>query len=236
MDIHRPKPVHTWREFTSEIFVIVVGITIALSGEQTLEWFHWRHEVAETRAALRSEVGRDLDSLDFIISEAPCIDRRLAEVGSALGVPGAPPLKRPLGQPQFPNMPSAAWDVARASGVVSHLPQEEAAHYRAIYTELDWTKARIDEQRSDWATLSALDLGAPISPILQAELLPTLAHAKVVANKFAQNYPLVPGGHGANTGFMGRHAAQVGVDRLRSQNLSLSPATIASRRVFCEAP
>ncbi|WP_304170484.1 hypothetical protein [Phenylobacterium aquaticum] len=235
MDIHRPKPVHSWREFASEILVIVVGITIALSGEQTLEWLHWRHEVAETRAALRKEVGIDLDSLDFIISEEPCIDRRLAEVGSALGVPGAPPLKRPLGQPQFPNMPSAAWDVARASGVVSHLPQEEASHYRSIYTELEWTKARIDEQRSDWATLSALDLGAPISPILQAELLPTLAHAKVVASKFAQNYPLVPGGDSAKTGFMGRHAAQVGVDRLRRQTPSLSSATIASRRVFCEA-
>jgi hypothetical protein len=227
--------VHSWREFLSEILVIVVGITIALSGEQTLEWFHWRHEVAETRAALRTEVGRDLDSLDFIISEEPCIDRRLAEVGGTLGVPGAPPLKRPLGQPQFPNMPSVAWDVARASGVVSHLPHEEAGHYRAIYTELEWTKARIDEQRSDWANLSALDLGAPISPILQAELLPTLAHAKVVANKFAQNYPLVSVGNCANRGFMGRHAAQVGVDRLRSQNLSLSAATIASRGVFCEA-
>jgi len=234
MDIHKPKPVHSWSEFASEILVIVVGITIALSGEQAVEWFHWRHEVAETRAALRTEIARDLDSLDFVIAEEPCIDRRLAEVGGALGVPGAPPLKRPLGQPQFPNMPSAAWDVARSTGVVSHLPQEEASHYRSIYTELEWTKARIDEQRSDWATLSALDLGAPISPILQAEMLPTLAHAKVVANKFAQNYPLIPGGQSANFGFMGRHAAQVGVDRLRKQNLSLSAATIASRAVFCE--
>ena len=203
MDIHKPKPVHSWREFFSEILVVVVGITIALSGEQALEWLHWRHEAAETRAALRSEIAKDLDSLDFVVSEEPCIDRRLAEAGSALGVPGGPPLRRPLGQPQFPNMPSAAWDVARASGVVSHLPQEEARNYRAIYTELEWTKARVDEQRSDWATLSALDLGVPISPILQAELLPTLAHAKVVANKFAQNYPLLPGGGGANTGYMG---------------------------------
>ena len=235
MDIHRPKPVHSWREFLSEIFVVVVGITIALSGEQALEWFHWRHELAETRAAIRSEISRDLDSLDFIISQESCIDRRLVEVGSALGVPGGPPLRRPLGQPQFPNMPSAAWDVARGSGVMSHMSQEEAGAYRAIYTELDWTKARIDEQRADWATLSALDLGAPISPTLQAELIPTLAHAKVVANKFAQNYPLVSGGGSANHGFMGRHAAQVGINRLRNQSLSLSQATLASRRTFCEA-
>jgi hypothetical protein len=234
MDIHKPKPVHSWQEFLSEILVIVVGITIALSGEQAVEWLHWRSEVAETRAALRAEIGRDLDSLNFVIGEEPCIARRLAEAGGALGVPGAPPLKLPLGQPQFPNMPNAAWEVARASGVMAHFPEEEAAQYRAIFTELEWTKARIDEQRSDWAILSALDLGAPMTPALQAELLPTLAHARVVANKFAQNYPLLPGGNSADSGFMGRHAAEVGVDPHRRQNPSLSDATLASRRTFCE--
>jgi hypothetical protein len=71
--------------------------------------------------------------------------------------------------------------------------------------------------------------------MLQAELLPTLAHTKVVANKFAQNYPLNPGGDSAGTGYMGRHAAQVGVQTLKDPNLKLSPATMASLRVFCEA-
>ena len=235
MEIHKPKAAHNWREFLTEIGTIVCGILIALGLEQAVEWAHWRHEVAETRAALHSEIGHDLESLNFVISEEPCIDRRLAEAAGALGVPGAPPLKRPLGQPQFPNMPTAAWDGARASGVMSHMPQEEALHYRAIYTELEWTKARVDEQRSDWATLSAVDLGVPISPMLQAQLLPTLSHAKVVANKFAQNYPLAPGGDSANAGFMGRQAAQVGVDVEGRQKLNLSPATIASRGVFCEA-
>jgi hypothetical protein len=236
MDIHKPKPVHSWREFLSEILVVVVGITIALSGEQALEWLHWRHEAAETRAALRSEIAKDLDALDFIIAEEPCIERRLAEAGGALGVPGAPPLKRPMGQPQFPNFPTAAWEVARSSGVMSHLPREEALYYRAIYTELDWVKARVDEQRMDWATLSALDLGAPISPMLQAELLPTLAHANTVADKFARNERLVAGADSANASYMGLRAAKVGVDSRRSANLNLSAATLASRAAFCEAP
>ena len=236
MDIHKPKPVHSWREFLSEILVIVVGITIALSGEQTVEWLHWEHEVAEARATLRDEIARNLQNLNFIIAEEPCVDRRLAEAGHALGVPGAPPLRRPMGQPQYPTMSTAAWDGARASGVLSHMPPEEALDYRAIYTELDWTRARVDEQRTDWATLSALDLGAPISPMLQAELLPTLAHTRVVAYKFAQNHPLVPGGDSVRTGLMGRHAADVGVHTPLDPNLKLSPATMASLRVFCEAP
>lgn len=37
VDIHKPKPVHSIREFLSEIGVIVVGIAIALTGEQLVE-------------------------------------------------------------------------------------------------------------------------------------------------------------------------------------------------------
>lgn len=52
MHIHKPKPLHGVREFSSEISVIVVGILIALGLEQTVESLHWRHKVeqAEVRA------------------------------------------------------------------------------------------------------------------------------------------------------------------------------------------
>jgi hypothetical protein len=36
MAIHKPKPVHNWRELASEVGVIVVGIIIALTAEQFL--------------------------------------------------------------------------------------------------------------------------------------------------------------------------------------------------------
>ncbi len=37
MDIHKPKPVHSWREFATEIGIVVIGIAIALGGEQIIE-------------------------------------------------------------------------------------------------------------------------------------------------------------------------------------------------------
>lgn len=37
MDIHKPKPIHNWREFLSEIGVIVLGVLIALGAEQSIE-------------------------------------------------------------------------------------------------------------------------------------------------------------------------------------------------------
>jgi hypothetical protein len=45
VEIHKPKPVHNWREFLTELGTIVLGICIALGGEQALEWNHWRNQV-----------------------------------------------------------------------------------------------------------------------------------------------------------------------------------------------
>jgi len=48
LDIHNPKPVHNFREFLSELGVVVLGIVIALSGEQLIESLR-----ANTRPARR---------------------------------------------------------------------------------------------------------------------------------------------------------------------------------------
>jgi hypothetical protein len=50
LDVHAPhEAVHTWRDFFIHIATIAIGL------EQTVEFFHHRHQVAETRAALESE-------------------------------------------------------------------------------------------------------------------------------------------------------------------------------------
>ena len=58
MDIHKPKPVHTWREFASEIIVIVIGISIALGAEQVVEGFRQRHQVEQDKVIRWNERNR----------------------------------------------------------------------------------------------------------------------------------------------------------------------------------
>ena len=54
LDVHPPdKSTHTWKDFFIHIATIVIGLLIAIGLEQTVEYFHHRHEVAETREALR---------------------------------------------------------------------------------------------------------------------------------------------------------------------------------------
>ena len=71
MDIHRPKSLESWREFAKEVGVIVLGVCIALAGEQTVEWLHWRYEIAEARHALDQEVAANLGAIEKRRQEGP---------------------------------------------------------------------------------------------------------------------------------------------------------------------
>ena len=53
MEIHKPKPAHSVREFLIELLTIVAGILIAISLEQAVESLHWHEKVASARS--RSE-------------------------------------------------------------------------------------------------------------------------------------------------------------------------------------
>ena len=59
METHKPKSWHSPGEFVREILIIVVGVLIALSGEQAVEWIHHQNELAETREALREEIAQN---------------------------------------------------------------------------------------------------------------------------------------------------------------------------------
>jgi len=60
MDIHKPKPWHGIRDLLKEIGTIVIGVLIALAGEQIVEALTWRHKVTGAETALRHELAIDL--------------------------------------------------------------------------------------------------------------------------------------------------------------------------------
>jgi len=56
LDVHAPhEAVRTWKDFLIHIAAIAVGLLIAIGLEQTVEFFHHRHQVADLREALRVE-------------------------------------------------------------------------------------------------------------------------------------------------------------------------------------
>ena len=50
LDVHAPhQSVHTWKDFFIHIATISVGLIIAISLEQTVEFFHHQHQLASSK-------------------------------------------------------------------------------------------------------------------------------------------------------------------------------------------
>jgi hypothetical protein len=160
MDIHKPKPWHGVREFLKEIGTIVIGVLIALSAEQGVEAFHWRHEVEVEREALLSEAHDNLSSAAYRQSEQGCIDARLAQIsevfrrhahGQALG------LKRPVARPPLWTATTGSWDIAVSGQALGHMPQNEKLAFSDAFNTYKHFSFLRQEEDAGWRKLALLD-------------------------------------------------------------------------------
>ena len=163
LDVHKPKPVHSWREFASEIGVIIIGILIALSGEQAVEWLHWQTEVRESRDAIQAELAYDLGSRKVRDDEIGCINRRLDDLqrwhdSYKAGLTLIPTV--PISGPSSRDLVFDAWNIAQAGQVAARMPLEERIKYAALYGNLRSFDEKQVADRQVWNALQAFD-GAP---------------------------------------------------------------------------
>jgi hypothetical protein len=143
LDIHPPHHAATsWRDFFIHIATIVLGLLIAIGLEQTVEYFHHRHQVAETRELLRNErednrqaFARDTKHFRFVSAE---LENNLQVLAYLSNHPGTPDEKLPgtlLWRSGGALYQSAAWEEAQTSGVTSLMPREEVAEMQKLYAQ-----------------------------------------------------------------------------------------------------
>jgi hypothetical protein len=152
MDIHKPKPVHSWREFLSEIGVVVLGIVIALSGEQAVETLHRKVEVSALRADLHEEARQVLADAEkcevrtsYLIG---WLNKRTAQVQIAVWQSGRLAPREPNKTPVCASPDIPIWRSAKSGGKPNLLTKGEVnafAEVEYIQTHLD----AIDEKKSD---------------------------------------------------------------------------------------
>jgi hypothetical protein len=141
LDVH---PAHHaasgWREFFIHIATIALGLLIAVSLEQTVEYIHHRHEVAQTREALRKE--RTANAARFAVETLennrviPIFQEDLAVFAYLRGHPGALPNTWPGqlgGQVITVTYADSAWRTAQQSNVVAFMPPAEIQQTDRIY-------------------------------------------------------------------------------------------------------
>lgn len=194
MEIHRPRPVANLRELAVEVGIIVLGVCIALAGEQTVEWLHWRHEIAEARHALDQEVSYNLGAIAKRRQEGACIDRRLAEVRSLLAraADGRPPAPRaPLGQPQLWRPRTNVWQAAMAGQVAEHMPLAMRLGYAELYDGFQWYAQKAADETDAWSILGELDDPGSLGAEEVAGLRQARSRAQVAADKINANLPRI---------------------------------------------
>jgi len=144
LDIH---PAHhaatTWRDFFIHIATIVLGLLIAIGLEQTVEYFHHRHQVAETREALNKELEQNQKTMASSVAEF----RRLTTVVQAnLAVfhyLESHPRASQSSLPAKVNWHSAGspfsesvWTTAQQGAVLGLMPPEEVRDQTRLYRML----------------------------------------------------------------------------------------------------
>jgi hypothetical protein len=180
MHFHLPKPLHGWREFAGEVGIIVVGILIALGGEQVVEAAHWRQQVQLEREALRSEVVGNLNVVKVRMLLEPCVRVRLGELSRILDDAGRgvqPKLATKVGFPLPAGASKGAWNIAVTGDALSHMPIQEQLDFSDAFANYDnwdelgrsefdaWTRLGVLDQKS---RLSGTDLTALRQALAQA--------------------------------------------------------------------
>jgi hypothetical protein len=146
LDVH---PAHhaatTWRDFFIHITTIVLGLLIAIGLEQTVEYFHHRHQVAETRAALREEKAENIrlyhQNVEYHIMTMAYLHNNLRIFLYLRDHPGTPQEKLPgiLYWPIFTQRPQeTVWSTAGQTGVLDLMPRAEVSSIAATYANLDY--------------------------------------------------------------------------------------------------
>jgi len=141
LDVHPPHHApNTWRDFFIHIATITVGLLIAIGLEQTVEALHHRHQRHQLEEQLHAEAEHNLDLARGNITRLKAMR---AWVDSAIIALNAAPvtngqIKRSVlpAQNSFQGSiwtPSrTAWAVAKASGTVALLPENEAQVYARV--------------------------------------------------------------------------------------------------------
>jgi hypothetical protein len=144
LDVHAlHQTVRTWKDFFIHIATIVIGLLIAIGLEQTVEFFHHRHQVAEARDQLETELRINVAIFDTQILEmrrlAPILQRDLEVLHFLREHPGAPRSSWP-GELSWWYVDYAyvlsAWNAAHESSVLALMPRREVEQRSALYSSL----------------------------------------------------------------------------------------------------
>jgi hypothetical protein len=186
LDVHPPhQPTHTWKDFGIHIATIVIGLLIAIGLEQAVESFHHRHQVGDTRAALRDEkqenIGLYHQNVEYHIMTMAYL-HNLRIFLYLRDHPGTTQEKLPgiLNWPIFTQRPQeTAWSTAGQTGVLDLMPRAEVSSLAVTYANLDYAWQTYQPVVSALSACTAYFAVTPdITQLSAAEIATEIDHLK----------------------------------------------------------
>lgn len=133
--LRRWRPQHGWRDFATELVVVVLGVLIALGAQQAVDGWNTRRDVAAFRSALDEELALSLSTYRLRVAQGPCLRRRLAQLDAwqrDWRDGNGPAWHGPIGRPLAANPNFAVWN-SGAQGTVAQMPLATRLAYADLY-------------------------------------------------------------------------------------------------------
>jgi hypothetical protein len=182
MEIHKPKPIHNWRDFLKEVGTIVLGVCIALAAEQGVEWWHWHSQVAQARKAIATETATNISYGIRRMRFAPCLEKRLDDLSHIVDEASRTGTLPPVGElGDFTNniWATGEWNSLMASQTASHFPHAELAGYNYIYVNVERANARTVRELDTMSVLyTAVGPGRKLDAASEDRLRGALSEAR----------------------------------------------------------
>jgi hypothetical protein len=150
MEIHKPKPVHSWREFLKEYAIVVLGVLTALSLEQAVEKWREHEQYLLQRNAIRSELDSAVSNITRRKEFRACLVQRLDEISALLDRAEAHQSFTPITWVGSPNSFSIRdSDQSNLSQSIL-IPPDEQMPYRVMYIFLHSIRNDRRNAQRDW--------------------------------------------------------------------------------------
>lgn len=192
MDIHKPKPWHGVRGLLKEVGTIVIGVLIALGGEQAVERLEWAHKVHAAEYAMRAELL--VDDGPQIYQRAAihdCLTARLDAIRAAVetSAPRAELVRLIDGYHlDFLTYDSLAHDDATHAGVADHMSPAALQTWTKAYSAMPTMERTNAQEAQDLARLRALRrTGGLLSEAEQTHVLDAVEALRVEEHNMANS-------------------------------------------------
>ena len=159
LDVH---PAHhaatTWRDFFIHIATIALGLLLAIGLEQTVEFFHHRHQASEARENIQREAAENVPimqhNLQLLAADLQQLSKDLDLLNS--GAPDAETLPQLQYAWHHLKEHDAAWDAARINGSLALIPSDRIAQETYFYESRAHLETTIYDYFKDVDTAAAI--------------------------------------------------------------------------------